>query len=336
MGNPCVDDVSKPITPQIQPAGDTAQAMCNVITLHVAGGKCVLKRVIRLVFAIFVALAAPRAVLANAGDTPMNVVCAENFYGDIVQQIGGKHVMVTSILVSPNQDPHLFEASASTARSLTHAKLVVYNGAGYDPWVEKLLSATKTRGRDVLVAASLVHQAIGSNPHLWYDPPTMAALATELAARLSTLDQQHAADYKSNLQIFLRSFIPLRRKILAMRAKYSGVQVTATEPVFDYMAQALGLTMRNLKFQMAVMNNTEPSASSVIAFEADLATRKVKALFYNRQVSDAAVERLIHIAKSAQVPVIGITETEPVELHYQDWMMSQLQAIDMALGGVKS
>ena len=120
-----------------------------------------------------------------------------------------------------------------------------------------------------------------------------------------------------------------------MRSTYRGLQVTATEPVFGYMAQALGLTMRNQKFQLAVMNNTEPSASSVVAFEADLTTRRVKALFYNRQVADVSVARLMRIAQDAHVPVIGITETEPVNMRYQDWMMNQLQAIDVALTGVK-
>ena len=272
---------------------------------------------------------------AYADRLPISVVAAENFYGDIVQQIGGKHVTVMSILVNPNQDPHLFAASASTARLLSRAKLIVYNGGGYDPWMEKLLSATDSPGRTIVVVASLIHKAVGDNPHFWYDPATMSALAKEIAARLSAEDDQHKADYESNLQKFLHSLDPLNQKILTMRSTYRGLQVTATEPVFGYMAQALGLTMRNQKFQIAVMNNTEPSASSVVAFEADLTTRRVKALFYNRQVADVAVARLMRIAKDAHVPVIGITETEPVNMRYQDWMMNQLQAIDVALTGVK-
>ncbi len=272
---------------------------------------------------------------AHADRLPMSVVAAENFYGDIVQQIGGKHVTVMSILVNPNQDPHLFEAGASTARLLSRAKLVVYNGAGYDPWMEQLLSATDSQGRTIVVVASLIHKTVGDNPHFWYDPATMSALAKETAARLTVEDDQHKADYESNLQKFLRSLEPLNQKILTMRSKYLGLQVTATEPVFGYMAQVLGLTMRNKKFQTAVMNNTEPSASSVVAFESDLTTRSVKALFYNRQVADVSVARLMRIAQDAHVPVIGITETEPVNMRYQDWMMNQLQAIDLALNGVK-
>ncbi|WP_062790306.1 metal ABC transporter solute-binding protein, Zn/Mn family [Aquitalea pelogenes] len=75
------------------------------------------------------------SLLAQASGQPINVVAGENFYGDIAQQIGGKHVHVTSILSNPDQDPHLFEASASTAKALSAARLVVYNGIDYDPWM---------------------------------------------------------------------------------------------------------------------------------------------------------------------------------------------------------
>ena len=72
--------------------------------------------------------------------------------------------------------------------------------------------------------------------------------------------------------------------------------MTATEPVFGPMAEALGLTMRNQRFQLAMMNDTEPSARDVAAFERDLKERKVKVLIYNSQVSEKLTERLRDIA----------------------------------------
>jgi len=275
------------------------------------------------------------SLFAHAADLPIKVVAAENFYGDIVQQIGGDHVSVTNILVNPNQDPHLFEASASTARSLSAAKLVIYNGAGYDPWMDQLLSVTKRKERAVIVVESFMHTSLGGNPHLWYDPATIPALAKVVAARLTSEDVLDKAQYDANLTKFLQSLKPLDQKIQSMRVRYSGVQVTATEPVFGYMAQAIGFTMRNRRFQVAVMNNTDPGPSAVAAFENDLTSRTVKILFYNRQVSDASVARMIRIAQDSKIPVIGITETEPANMHYQDWMMTQLQAIDTALIGAK-
>jgi zinc/manganese transport system substrate-binding protein len=117
------------------------------------------------------------ATLAQpASADPINVVAAENFYGDIAQQTGGDNVAVTSILSSPDQDPHLFEASPSTAKALAGAKVVIVNGADYDPWMEKLLKANKTPGRKEILAAALAGKKAGDNPHLWSDIHRMTAL----------------------------------------------------------------------------------------------------------------------------------------------------------------
>jgi zinc/manganese transport system substrate-binding protein len=125
----------------------------------------------------------------------------------------------------------------------------------------------------------------------------------------------------------------MNRKIAQLRQKYAGQPVTATEPVFGYMSDALGLDMRNQPFQIAVMNDTEPSASQIAAFEKDLKTRTVKVLFYNSQVTDDLTARLQKIAKDSGVPIVGVSETEPPGMNYQAWMGGQLEATGKALAG---
>ena len=271
--------------------------------------------------------------IGPASAKPLTVVAAENFYGDLAQQIGGPAVHVTSILTNPNQDPHTFEASPSTARVIADAGLVVYSGADYDPWVANLLAASKAPDRKVIVVADLVQRKSGDNPHLWYDPATMPALAEALAAEFAGRDPVHRADYESRLQAFLASLEPMNRKIAELRQKYAGQPVSATEPVFGYMSDALGLDMRNQPFQIAVMNDTEPSASQIAAFEKDLKTRAVKVLFYNSQVTDDLTARLQKIAQESGVPIVGVSETEPPGLSYQAWMGGQLEATGKALAG---
>jgi zinc/manganese transport system substrate-binding protein len=263
---------------------------------------------------------------------PIKLVAAEKVYGGIAEQIGRANVAVTSILTHPNQDPHEFEANAATARAIADARLVIYNGADYDPWAVKLLSASKSPSREVIEVAKLVHKKAGANPHVWYEPAAISALAATLAAKLTQLDPAHAFDYAGRLDAFESSMGPLRQRIATLRSKYAGTPVTATEPVFDYMADALGLTMRNGRFQLAVMNGTEPSAASIAAFEKDLRTRSVKVLLYNTQTGQALAERMRAIANDAGVPVVAITETEPEGKSYQEWMASQLDALDRALG----
>jgi zinc/manganese transport system substrate-binding protein len=264
---------------------------------------------------------------------PVKVVAAENFYGDLASQIGGPNVAVTSILSNPDDDPHLFEVSPATARALSDAKIVIANGVDYDPWMEKLVSAHKAPGRKEIVVGALVGRKPGDNPHLWYDPAYMKAAAKALVADLVAVDPSHKAAYEQGEAKFLDSLKPLDDKIATMRKSYAGEPVTTSEPVFGYQAGLIGLKVRNEKYALAVMNNAEPTPSEVAAFEDDLKGKKVKAMLYNAQASEPAVGKLVQMAKDNGIPVVGVSETEPPNSTYQDWMMGQLNALDHALSG---
>ena len=270
---------------------------------------------------------------APAFADPVKVVAAENFYGDLASQIGGANVVVTSILSNPDDDPHLFEASPQTAKALSDAKVVIVNGVDYDPWMEKLLGARKAPGRKEIIVGALVGRKPGDNPHLWYDPAAMKAAAKALAADLAAVDPAHKADYEHGEAKFLDSLKPLDDKIAAMRKSYAGEPVAASEPVFGYQAGLIGLAVRDEKYALAIMNNAEPTPSEVAAFENDLKGRKVKAMLYNAQASEPAIGKLVQLARDNGIPVVGVSETEPANSTYQDWMMGQLDALDKALAG---
>jgi zinc/manganese transport system substrate-binding protein len=270
---------------------------------------------------------------APAYADPVKVVAAENFYGDVASQIGGENVAVTSILSNPDDDPHLFEASPATAKALSDAKIVIANGVDYDPWMEKLLGASKGAGRKEIVVAALVGRKAGDNPHLWYDPAYMKAAAKALVADLTAVDPAHKADYEQGEVKFMDSLKPLDDKIATMHKSYAGQPITASEPVFGYQAALIGLKVHNEKYALAVMNNAEPTPSEVAAFENDLKGHKVKVMMYNAQASEPAVGKLVQLAKDNNIPVVGVSETEPPNSTYQDWMMGQLNALDKALAG---
>jgi zinc/manganese transport system substrate-binding protein len=293
-----------------------------------------MKTLLMAAAALGIALAA--IAPARPSDPKIAVVAAENFYGDVAQQIGGDRVAVTSVLSNPDQDPHLFEITPAVVRLVAAAQIVVYNGAAYDPWMDNVLKVTPRPERAVIVVAGLVHKKAGDNPHLWYDPSTMPAVATAIADTLATADPAHRDEYGARLKVFLASLAPLDEKIVAIRDRYAGTPVAATEPVFGYMAAALKLKMEEGLFQAAVMNDTEPGSSSFAAFEDDLKMRKVRVLFYNKQAANNLVQHLVTLARMSDVPVVGITETCPPGLSYQNWMMSELIATEKALAGPNS
>jgi zinc/manganese transport system substrate-binding protein len=197
--------------------------------------------------------------------------------------------------------------------------------------MERLLGAARSANRKTIVVADLIGKKTGDNPHIWYDTATVSALAERLADTLIAEDPTDKAGYEQRLARFEESLRPIQAKIGELRQRFAGMPVTATEPVFGYLFDALGMEVRNHAFQLAVMNNTEPSASDIAAFENDLKTHRVKLLIYNSQASDPIADRMQKIAKGAGVPVVGATETKPADEGYQSWMISELGAVERAL-----
>ncbi|MGH7040516.1 MAG: metal ABC transporter solute-binding protein, Zn/Mn family [Acetobacteraceae bacterium] len=269
--------------------------------------------------------------LSPALAAPVPIVAAESVYADIARQIAGPVAEVGAILTNPYQDPHAFEPSASTARRVAAARIVIRNGLGYDAWMARLLAANPEKGRTVIVVAALLHANPHANPHLWYDPRAAPLLARAVAGALTAADPAARAGIAVREQIFLTSLKPIAAGIATLRARYAGTEIAATEPVFDDMAHAIGLKMLEQGFALAVMNGAEPSIREVAGFERNLKSRRIKVLIVNRQASDPSVDRLLTLAQKAGVPVLAVTETKPPTMSYQQWMLSELAALETAL-----
>jgi zinc/manganese transport system substrate-binding protein len=263
----------------------------------------------------------------------LKIVAAENFYGGVANQIAGSGATVKSILTNPNQDPHEFTTNAGTAKAVADADIVITSGISYDPWMDKLLGTRGKPDRVVIKVADLIGGKEGDNPHVWYDPQTMPALGAKLVEVLSKINPAQAGAYQKRLDDFNASMKPELEKIAAIKAASAGLEVTATEPVFGYMADALGFKMLNYDFQLKIMNDTEPSADQTAAFEKSLTSRTAKILFYNSQVTDPTTDRMQKIAKKSGIPVVGVTEAQPPDQKsYVDWMMHELDGVQAALG----
>jgi zinc/manganese transport system substrate-binding protein len=296
----------------------------------------VIRRYIEFCIGItFSVLALPWGWAVFAADKPLRVVAAENVYGDIARRIGGEAVAITNLINTPTQDPHLFEPAPSAARALADAQIVVFNGADYDRWMERLLSAAPRAGRIAINVAALRSIKSGDNPHLWYDPTTMPEVAKALAEAFIKVDLLHEADYQARLNTTLIALARINQHVATLKAKHAGAPVTATEAAFIPMANAIGLKMHHARFQQATANGTEPSARDIAALENDLKQHKVRVLIYNKQVGDRLSERLREIAFEAKVPVVGITETCPANQSFEEWIEGELDALDKGLSNLE-
>ncbi|HVX20956.1 MAG TPA: zinc ABC transporter substrate-binding protein [Acidimicrobiales bacterium] len=266
-------------------------------------------------------------------------VGAENQYADVVAQIGGPYVAVTAVMSNPNTDPHTFESSPKVAAAVGQADLVVQNGLGYDDFMTKIeQAAPDSRRRVVDVQHLLGLPDSTANPHLWYKPTTMPAVARAVGTALSALQPAHRAYFRSRVAAFVASLQPWYRAIAALKAAYPAAPVATTEPVADYLLTAAGLDDKTpFAFQADVMNGVDPSPQDVSRERALFAGRKVRAFVYNQQVTDPLTQSLLALAHQHHIPVVGVYETMPTPgYHYQSWMLAEVRALSAAVGHGRS
>jgi zinc/manganese transport system substrate-binding protein len=264
----------------------------------------------------------------------VRVAAAENFWGSIARQLGGVHARVISIIANPNTDPHSYEPTAADARAVASARLAIENGAGYDPWMTRLLAADTGAQIGVLNVAATLGVPADGNPHRWYNPANVRTVIRRLTARLSTADpadRRYFARREARLtRTGLRRYHDL---IAAIRRRYAGTPVGASESIFAMLAPALGLRLITPpSFLKAITEGTEVSAADKQAIDRQISRHEIKIYVYNSQNVTPDVRAQLTAARAAHIPVVSITETlTPPQASYQAWQVRQLQGIRAAL-----
>ncbi|HEY1641031.1 MAG TPA: zinc ABC transporter substrate-binding protein [Streptosporangiaceae bacterium] len=279
------------------------------------------------------ACSASATTTAHARTGIVVAVGAENEYANVISQIGGRYVRVAAVESNPNTDPHSFEASASVSQTVGAAELVVQNGLGYDSYMTTIEDSAPNPDRKIIDVQHLLRRPDSApNPHLWYSPATMPAVAKAITADLARLRPVHAAYFRAQLQRFTASLRPWQQAIARFRAAHAGTPVATTEPVGDYLLSALGL--RNATpfgLQADIMNGVDLSPQYVTLQNNLLEQRKVAAFVYNQQVVDSVTEAFLAKAKNAGIPVVGVYETMPRGYSYQSWMLAEVHALERAI-----
>jgi zinc/manganese transport system substrate-binding protein len=298
--------------------------------------------------ASLVALCTPLAGCGGSGlgATPHGrilAVGAENQYANVIAQVGGRYVSALAIESNPNTDPHTFEASPSVAEVIGRAGLVVQNGLGYDTFMEQVESASGGIGSNSQRKVIDVQKLLGlpdstSNPHLWYQPRTMPAVANAIAADLSSLQPAHAAYFQARASAFVRSLTPWLQTLRRFAAEYPDTPVATTEPVGDYMLEAAGVVnLTPFGLQADIMNGVDPAPQDVTLQNGLFSSHRVKAFVYNQQVTDSLTQSFLQEAKRHGVPVVAVYETMPTPGYdYQSWMLAEAQALRRAVAEKRS
>lgn len=308
-----------------------------------AGGAVALVALVALVAGAAALPASPASPALEAQHAPaagsdvIQAVGAENFYANVIQQIGGRHVAALGIISNPATDPHSYESSTTDAAAVARASLIVQNGLGYDAFMQKLAAASPNKARTVIDVGQVFGRKAGDNPHQWYDPATMPRVAGLVAAVLARLDPADRETFQANLRRFDASLKPWIAHIAALRRRYKGAPIAVTEPVFGYAAQAVGLRVLTPRsFQLAIQEGNDPAPQDVQAVQNLLIQQKVKVFLYNLQAVEPITERLLGLARAHHIPIVGVYESMPLSSTYQSWMEAELNALDLALSHGRS
>ena len=289
------------------------------------------------ILGVFLIVSAALAACGTSESGPqgstLQVIAGENFWGSIAAQLGGNKVNVTSVVTNPNADPHDYETSTSDARAFATADYVIVNGAGYDDWAKKLLSANPNSHRKVLTVADLIHKKAGDNPHFWYNPTWVEQVADTITADYKSIDSGDAGYFEQQRAAFRTALQPYHDRIAKIKSQFSGVPVGSTESIFVYLANALGLNLISPpEFMQAVAEGNDPPASSVAEFHDQVANKQIKLLVYNVQTASNVTDTLKKLAAGVGIPVVGVSETlQPVDATFQEWQDAQLVTLQNAL-----
>jgi zinc/manganese transport system substrate-binding protein len=275
----------------------------------------------------------PTSNSTNSSAPQIQVVAAENFWGSLMQQLGGNRINVTSIVTDPNADPHEYESNAYDARAIANANIVIVNGVGYDDWALKLISANNNPNQTVLNVGDLLGRANGTNPHLWYNPTYVNTTVKQMYLDLVKADPSHASYYAQRYANLTASLAQVDGRMAEIKQQFAGTKVASTESIFVYLANATGLDLISPPaFMDAVAEGVDPPVQSVSQFENQLESGNVSVLVYNEQTVTPLTQQIKQIATQYNVTIVGVTETiQPPDVPFQVWMNAELLQLQNAL-----
>jgi len=271
-------------------------------------------------------------------DGPIQVVAAENFWGSLVSQLGGNQTSVLSIVTDPNADPHEYEANASDARAIANAQFVIVNGVGYDDWAVQIIAAEGSSGQTILNVGQLNGVTVGGgdvsgNPHMWYNPIYVNNTVAAMFSDLNSIRPSASSYFQSNYAAMNVTLGQLYGRAAEIRNQFAGAVVAATEDIFVYLANFTHLDLVSPpEFMQAVAEGNDPPTQSVVEFQCQLESGKVRVLVYNQQTVTPITTNMKSIAAANNVTIVGVTETiQPQDVSFQTWMGSELIALQNAL-----
>lgn len=237
----------------------------------------------------------------------LTVVASTDAWASVAQAVTGDHAKVSALVSGADTDPHSFEVTPAAAAQVQDATLVVYNGDGYDPFIDKLLKDGEPR---VNAYQLLPADSADKNEHVFYSLRTAQQVANNVADDLAKADPGNADSYHANAKTFGQQLDSIASLQEDVATKYRGKAILATEPVASHLVSRCGLVDRTPHaFAEAAEQGQDPSPADVATALDLISTKQVAALLFNPQTAGSVTNRIKQAAESHGVPVVTVTET---------------------------
>lgn len=264
---------------------------------------------------------------SSSSNQKITIVASTDFYAEIAKTVVGEHGTATAIIKDANVSPEDYEPTTTVAKKVSTADIALANGLGYDAWLNKLAKTSKNT-KLIRVGEDVLNKKAGVNPHLWNDPETMSKTANYLATELGKKDPKNRDYYKKNAKKYIASLKPVNDLITKISKKAEGQTVAQTEPVFEYMLDALGYKIMDTDFSEAIEEGNDPSPATLAALKSAITNHKIAFFVNNTQTSSSTVSNLIDLAKKNDIPIVNVTETIPNGENYVSWKLKELKEIE--------
>ncbi|ORI45889.1 metal ABC transporter solute-binding protein [Leuconostoc mesenteroides] len=283
--------------------------------------------VLSAIVVIVIGVALFRGNSSSSSNQKITIVASTDFYAEIAKTVVGEHGTATAIIKDANVSPEDYEPTTTVAKKVSGADIVLANGLGYDAWLNKLAKTSKNT-KLIRVGEDVLNKKAGVNPYLWNDPETMSKTANYLATELGKKDPKNRDYYKKNAKKYVASLKPVNDLITKISKKADGQTVAQTEPVFEYMLDALGYKIMDTDFSEAIEEGNDPSPATLAALKSAITNHKIAFFVNNTQTSSSTVSNLIDLAKKNDIPIVNVTETIPNGENYVSWKLKELKAIE--------
>lgn len=271
-----------------------------------------------------------RGRLTSEKNGTIEVVASVNQWGTVAKTLGGDNVNVTSIINSTNVDAHDYEPTTSDIAKLQKAQVIIVNGAGYDAWAVKAAQSAKAT---VVNAAEVGGVKDGDNPHIWFSADVRKAMAQAITDAYAKADSAKKSDFDKLNDQWMTEEGNVEGKIAEVKQKSDGLAYAATESVASYLAEDMGLADATPSgYAQATANESEPTPTDIKQFTDALKAGEIKLLVVNTQEESELTGKITNAAKSANVPMVNLTEQMPEQYDsLTAWMESLVDAFSKAI-----